>query len=76
MKILRGQRSKKLAKYEFDHLEEYGSLMDMPKEALLDYIDNMIDRGCLAVTSFFFPMLRLTELGQRRLDGVEREVIE
>jgi hypothetical protein len=28
----------------------------------------MIDRGCLSVTSFIFPMLRLTELGQKRLD--------
>jgi superfamily II DNA helicase RecQ len=76
MKTLRGQRSKKLAKYEFDHIDEYGSLTDMPKEAVLEHIDYMIERGCLAVTSFFFPMLRLTEIGQKRLDEVEREVLE
>jgi superfamily II DNA helicase RecQ len=71
-KILQGQKSKRLAKYGFDHIEEYGSLPDMPRKVLLEYIDAMIERGCLAVTSFFFPMLRLTEVGQKRLDRMQR----
>ncbi len=68
VKILRGEKSKKLSKYGFDHIEEYGSLPDMPKKAVLEQIDAMIERGCLVVTSFFFPMVRLTELGQKRLN--------
>jgi|GEM_PF-2566426 len=71
-KILRGQKSKKLAKYGFDHIEEYGSLADMPKEVVLEHIDAMIERGCLAVSSFFFPMLRLTEVGQKRLERMKQ----
>jgi len=38
---------------------------------VLKNIDDMIDRGCLTVTSFIFPMLRLTELGQKRLDEMK-----
>ncbi len=72
MKLLRGQKSKKLAKYGFDHMEEYGSLSDMPKKVVLENIDSMLERGCLAVTSFFFPMLRLTELGQKRLERIKQ----
>ena len=71
MKILQGQKSKKLAKYEFDHIEEYGAFPDMPKKVILEYIDAMIERGCLAVTSFPFPMLQLTEVGKRRLDRMK-----
>jgi hypothetical protein len=72
VKILQGQKSKKLTKYGFDHLEEYGSLLNLPKEVLLDHIDSMIERGCLSVTSFFFPMLQLTDVGRRRLERMER----
>lgn len=69
MKILRGQRSKKLAKYGFDHIEEYGVLSNVPGKAILEQIDAMIEKGCLTVSSFPFPMLRLTRLGQKRLSG-------
>ena len=68
VKLLRGEKSKKLAKYGFDHMEEYGFLPDVPKKVVLEHIDEMIERGCLAVSSFFFPMLRLTELGRKRLE--------
>ena len=66
-KILLGEKSKKLAKYGFDHLEEYDSLTHIPKKAVLKQIDTMIERGCLSVTSFFFPMLQLMDVRQRRL---------
>ena len=73
-KILLGEKSKKLAKYGFDHLEEYGSLTHMPKKAVLKQIDTMIERGCLSVTSFFFPMLQLTDVGRRRMEGTGRSL--
>ena len=72
MKILRGEKSKKLAKYEFDHMEEYGSLADMSKKDVLELIDAMIERGCLSVSGFFFPMLQLTDVGRRRLERMEQ----
>ncbi|MFC1714923.1 RecQ family ATP-dependent DNA helicase [Candidatus Poribacteria bacterium] len=72
-KILRGEKSKKLTKYEFDHIEQYGSLADMPKRDVLELIDTMIERGCLSVGSFFFfSMLRLTDVGRRRLERMEK----
>ena len=71
MKILRGEKSRKLTKYEFDHVDEYAILSYMSKADVLKNIDEMIDRGCLIVTSFIFPMLRLTELGQKRLDEMK-----
>jgi superfamily II DNA helicase RecQ len=70
-KILLGEKSKRLAKYGFDHIEEYGSLTDISKKAVLEYIDTMIERGCLSVTSFFFPMLQLTDVGRKRLERME-----
>jgi RecQ family ATP-dependent DNA helicase len=75
VKILLGQKSKKLAKYGFDHMEEYGILSDIPKKDLLGYIDNMIERGCLNVTSFLFPMIRITEIGQKRLERMQNDQI-
>ena len=71
-KLLLGEKSKKLAKYGFDRLEEYGSLAVMPKEIVLEQIDAMIERGCLCVTSFFFPMLQLTDVGRERLEKMEQ----
>lgn len=71
-KILLGEKSKRLAKYDFDHIEEFGSLADMPKETILEHIDAMLERGCLSVGSFFFPMLQLTDVGRRRLERLEQ----
>ena len=71
LKILLGRKSKRLAKYGFDHIEEFGSLSDVPKKVVLENIDTMLERGCLAITSFPFPMIRLTELGQKRMEGDE-----
>lgn len=69
--ILLGKRSKRLAKYEFDHIEEFGLLADMPKKAVLEHIDEMLERGCLSISSFFFPMVQLTDLGRRRLEKMQ-----
>lgn len=66
-KLLLGQDSKKLSKHKFDHLPEYGSLSAMDKKSVLEHIDHLIERGCLSVSSMFFPMITITEAGQNRL---------
>ena len=66
LKILLGGESRKLAKLKLDHLEEYGSLSFMRREVVLEHIDYLIERGCLNVSSFFFPMVDLTNVGRER----------
>ena len=39
----------------------------MEKSAVLNHIDDLLERGCLAVSTFFFPMLDITEVGRGRL---------
>ena len=67
LKILLGRDSRKLAKLKLDHLEEYGSLSFMRREAVLEHLDYLIERGCLHVSSFFFPMVDLTNVGRERI---------
>ena len=67
LKLLLGGDSRKLAKLKLDHLEEYGSLSLMRRPAVLEHIDYLIERGCLNVSSFFFPMLDLTDAGRERI---------
>ena len=45
LKILLGRDSRKLSKLKLDHLDEYGSLSFMRREALLKHIDHLIERG-------------------------------
>ncbi len=71
LKILQGRDSRKLSKLKLDHLAEYGSLSFMRREAVVDHIDYLIERGCLRVGSFlFFPMIFLTEVGHRRIKSM------
>ena len=67
LKILLGRDSRKLAKLKLDHLDEYGSLSFIRRETLLKHIDYLIERGCLDVSSMFFPMLHLTDVGRGRM---------
>ena len=67
LKILLGRDPRKLAKLKLDHLEEYGSPSLMRREAVLEHIDYLIERGCLHVSSLFFSMVSLTEVGQGRI---------
>lgn len=67
LKILLGQPSRKLAKLKLDHLEEYGALSFMRKATLLEHIDYLIERGCLDVSTIFFPMLDITDVGRERI---------
>jgi len=67
LKILQGRESRKLAKLKLDHLEAYGSLSYMERASVLAHIDNLIERGCLAVSALFFPMLDITDVGRNRI---------
>jgi len=67
VKLLLGQKTKKILRYGFDHVEEFGCLSKMPKKDVLNHIDNLIERGCLQVSSLFFPMIQLTDIGRKRL---------
>jgi len=73
-KLLFGQESKRLSKYKFDHLQEYGSLSSMDKKSVLEHIDHLIERGCLSISSMFFPMITITEAGQNRLTRMTTSV--
>jgi superfamily II DNA helicase RecQ len=67
LKILQGRDSRKLSKLKLDHLEEYGSLSFMRREAVLEHMDYLLERGCLAVSALFFPMLDITDVGRNRI---------
>lgn len=66
LKMLTGQKTKRIAKYGFDHVEEFGCLSDMPKGAILEKIDELLELRCLKITSLFFPMIQLTDAGRQR----------
>jgi len=73
LKSLLGRESKKLSKLRLDHSDEYGSLAFMRKESILEHIDYLIERGCLHVSSFFFPMVNITDVGQERIKRLIRQ---
>ena len=61
VEILRGGRSKVVAKYGYDELPGYGSLHDWRADELLREVDALIDAGRLHSTGGRFPKLRLAE---------------
>ena len=67
LKILLGRDSRKLAKLKLDHLDEYGSLSLMRREAVLEHIDYLIERGCLDVSSPFVSRYRAERFMNERL---------
>ncbi|MEK7398333.1 MAG: helicase-related protein [Candidatus Poribacteria bacterium] len=66
-KLLIGQRAKRIQRYGFDHIEEFSCLSKMDKNDIIKCIDGLIEKGCLQVSSLFFPMIQLTDVGRRRL---------
>ncbi len=66
-KLLIGQATVRIKKYGFDHISEFGCLSNMDKRDVLKHIDDLIERGCLQVSGLFFPMIRLTYIGRKRL---------
>lgn len=72
LKILRGKKTKKIAKFDFDHLDEYGTLADLTNETVLRYIDELIESGCLKVGNIFFPKIQITDVGRRRLSKISK----
>ena len=73
LKLLLGRESRKLSKLRLDHSDEYGSLSFMRKESVLEHIDYLIERGCLHISSFFFPMVHITDVGQERIKRLIRQ---
>jgi len=59
VEILRGGRSKVIAKYGYDELPGYGSFHDWRADELLGEVDGLIDAGRLRSTGGRFPKLRL-----------------
>lgn len=76
-KILLGRKSKRLARLDFDHLPQFGALGGMDRGTVIEHIDDLIQRGCIAVGSLiFFPRLRLTDAGEQRLRTLVEVEIE
>ena len=61
VEILRGGRSKVIAKYAYDELPGYGELADWRGDELLAEVDALIEAGRLRSTGGRFPKLRLAE---------------
>jgi RecQ family ATP-dependent DNA helicase len=59
VEILRGGRSKVVAKYGYDALPGYGDFHDWRSEDVLTEVDGLIESGRLASTGGRFPKLRL-----------------
>ena len=74
LKLLRGQHSRKFAKYGLDHLPEFGSLSHIDKSEILNHIDYMIERGCLQIGTLLFPMIQITDTGKARLSKMVQNV--
>ncbi len=72
LKILKGQKTKKIAKFDFDHLEEFSSLRNLTRETVLRYIDELIESGCLKVGNLLSPKIQITDLGRRRLSKLSK----
>ncbi|MDQ3573016.1 MAG: RecQ family ATP-dependent DNA helicase, partial [Actinomycetota bacterium] len=57
VEILRGGRSKVIAKYSYDELPHYGAYRDWPSAEILGEVDAMIEAGRLRSTGGRFPKL-------------------
>jgi ATP-dependent DNA helicase RecQ len=61
VEILRGGRSKVVAKYGYDELPGYGELADWRADELLAEVDALIESGALRSTGGRFPKLAVSE---------------
>jgi RecQ family ATP-dependent DNA helicase len=61
VEILRGGRSKVVAKYAYDELPGYGDFHDWRADELLARVDEMLDDGQLRSTGGKFPKLQVVE---------------
>jgi ATP-dependent DNA helicase RecQ len=61
VEILRGGRSKVVAKYGYDELHGYGSLHHWRAEELLREVDALIEAGTLRSTGGRFPKLQVAQ---------------
>jgi ATP-dependent DNA helicase RecQ len=69
VEILRGGRSKAIAKHSYDGLPNYGAYRELRAEEILTVIDALIAAGTLTTTAERFPKLEVVRDPQRRLGG-------
>ncbi len=72
---LRGSAAKNLTQARLNELSTYGILKDMRQDAILSYIEALINAGCLRVTSGEYPTISITELGERVMREQERIIL-
>ncbi len=72
--VLRGQRSQKILDWRHDQLSTFGLLRDLPRHAILSYIDQLLSQGLLRQVTDPYPVLTLTPASLPVLKG-EREVV-
>ncbi|HYE61045.1 MAG TPA: DNA helicase RecQ [Phycisphaerales bacterium] len=67
--VLRGSRSQKILDYKHDQLSTHGLLKDSPREAILSYINQLVDQGLLERTPGAMSTLYLTSAATPVLKG-------
>lgn len=71
--VLRGSKAQKIVERGHDRLTTFGLLKDVRRDAIISYIDQLVDQELLARDPGEFPVLILTERSIEVLRG-EREV--
>ena len=70
--MLHGSGEQRLRQLGLDALSTYGIMRDTSKMMIRDYIDTLVEQGCLLRTAGSYPVLRLTEKAWTVLRGQER----
>jgi ATP-dependent DNA helicase RecQ len=60
VEVLRGGRSKVVAKYSYDGLPHYGAFAHLANAAVLGRVDALLDAGTLRSTGGYYPKLELS----------------
>jgi ATP-dependent DNA helicase RecQ len=71
--VLKGSKAAKIVERGHDQLSTFGLLKDMPRERIVQYIQQLVDMGLLDVEVGDYPLLRLASASGPILRG-EREV--
>jgi ATP-dependent DNA helicase RecQ len=69
---LRGSAAKNVMQARLNELSTYGIVRDIPQEVTLAYIDALCAAGCLRVSPGAYPMVAITDLGNRVMREQER----
>ena len=71
--VLKGSKAAKIIERGHDQLSTFGLLKDLPRERIVQYIQQLVDMGLLEVEVGDYPLLRLATASGPVLKG-EREV--